>query len=128
MPFDRDAAARNTKAELLDELVVVHSELDALPEDPFDRAALERRTKAEILDTLEAELKGNDHQHAERLRAQADSIHNLMSGRSYDEEMAALHARAANLERQLEEARSELRRLKGETDAAYNFTTLEGTT
>lgn len=88
-----------------------------------DRDKLAKRTKTEILEALDAAIDENDAEHAKRLRAQGRSIMRLMGGRTYEQEMEALHARIAELEGQLEMAQTELRRTRGETVAAYNPTT-----
>jgi hypothetical protein len=80
----------------------------------LDRERLLRRTKAEIVDEAEAALDENDKEHARRLRLQAGSLRNLLAGRDYADEMEALHQRMADLERRLQAAQEELRRLRGQ--------------
>lgn len=83
----------------------------------MDRDKLSKKTKAEILDAMDQSEKDGFR----RLRLQAKSIDHLMRGRGYEEEMQSLHVRLADAERRLEEALSELRKLRGENDSAFNL-------
>lgn len=87
----------------------------------LDRDALMRRTKAEILELNQATLNDLEADYERRLQAQARSVMSLMRGRTYEEEMGRLHARMVELEKRLEASRAEIRRLRGQTDSAYNY-------
>lgn len=85
----------------------------------LDRERLMRKTKAELLDEVQSALNENDREHGKRLRLQAESTRRLMAGRTYEDEMAGLHTRVAELERQLQSAQEELKRLRGQPGTSY---------
>lgn len=90
----------------------------------LDKERLVRRTKAEILDEVETILESNDEAHRDARREQIRSVHNFLRGRTYEDEMEVLHDRIVELERHLQIAKDELRRLKGEPTTATDTRTI----
>jgi hypothetical protein len=126
-PIDRDALMRLTKAELLDQFEAQDIELEEFRDAQevvsvdFDRDALMNRTKAQILDQVESQLEDQQIVHGQRLRAQADSVMNLLGGRGVANELAALQSQIVDLQKRLELALEENKILKGETTSATNI-------
>jgi hypothetical protein len=87
----------------------------------IDRDGLMKLTKAQILDDVTVMIDEQDLLRQEQIKAQADSIRRVMGGATDFEEVARLQAIIVDLEKRLEMAHEENRRLKGQPTSAINI-------